>query len=345
MRTGYCNKRILIVVFSLMAILPGNLSFKIKENPGHEKERIAWKKAVRFLQDVQLHDGAIRDSINPLFETWETILAAKAIFQFDPDTNSVALKNAMRFLFANENDGGLICHNQKCKRGYCLETTSVYFDLLQQTGKNKKDVMQTIAALQKATGEWEIGNPDVREQKDFPSVTAFVVNMLRDAGISTANKDRALTWILSKQTRQGNWGLAWEYYGCPAYALWPIMKMLKGESSDAAKQAKEKAVAFILSTQLPDGSWLYHDPSVLRQTSAELQTALMLAALQGSGVNDQYAIEKGVAFLLDKQEPKGNWNGGYFPLPGKRYFKQEYIFATAMAADVLYHHLQKKGDK
>ena len=239
----------------------------------------------------------------------------------------------------NENKEGLICHNQKCRNGYCLETTSVYYELLQLTGKNKKTGLQKIISLQQKTGQWEIGNPDVQEQKDFPSVTAFVLAILQDANVEPVYKKEAMRWILNKQTKQGDWGLAWEYYGCPAYALWPLMRVLKHENSTTEKIAKEKAVAYICSAQNADGSWFYSNPSLQKQTSPELQTALMLAALQQAGIKNRSVIVKGIDFLLHSQQEEGNWNGGFFPIPEKRYSKQEYVFATAMAAEVLNNYL------
>lgn len=333
------HNKLLIVAFFVFVIMPCHLSFKTKDIAGDDKIKIAYAKAVSFLQQVQRSDGAICDTINPLFETWETILAATAIYRADPDTNAVILKKALVFLYNNENKEGLICHNQKCRNGYCLETTAVYYDLLKLTGKNKKTGIQTIISLQQQTGQWEIGNPDVQEEKDFPSVTAFVLGMLQQASVEPVYKKEAIQWIINKQIKQGDWGVAWEYYGCPAYALWPLMKVLKHENSIAAKMAKEKAVAYICSTQNADGSWFYKDSSLQKQTSPELQTALMLTALQQAGIEKKPVIVKGIDFLLHNQQEKGNWNGGFFPIRGKRYSKQEYVFATAIAAEVLHHYL------
>ncbi|MBK8519517.1 MAG: prenyltransferase/squalene oxidase repeat-containing protein [Ferruginibacter sp.] len=293
---------------------------------------------MNFLKNIQRNDGAICDTVNPLFETWETILAVSAIYRSNPDTNLPAVKKGLFFLASNENSEGLICHNQKCKKVYCLETTAVYFNLLKLTGKNDKVITgsQRISTFQKQTGEWEIGNPDVTVQKDFPSVTAFVLNLLHNEGVEPVFKKEAISWLLKKQTPRGDWGSSWEYYGCPAYALWPVIKVLQNENTKESRLAKDKAVAFILAAQNKDGSWFYKDAAFQKQTSAALQTALMLSALQNAGLKNNAIILRGINFLVNNQQRNGNWDGGYFPIPEKRYSKQEYVFATAIAADVMH---------
>jgi len=326
----------------ITAVFICNLFFTTgKKTYGKEEVRKAQQKGIAFLKNIQRIDGAICDTLNPLFETWETILAVSAIYKANPDTNAMSVKNGLAFLRHNENNEGLICHNQKCKKAYCLETTAVYFNLLQLTGKNEKiiDGAKKITSLQKQTGEWDIGNPDVTIQKDFPSVTAFVLGLLHNTGVEPVYKKEAVSWLLKKQIREGDWGSAWEYYDCPAYALWPVMKVLQNENSKEARLAKDRAIAFIIAAQNKDGSWFYKDAAFQKQTSAELQTALMLSALQNAGLKNNETILKGINFLVKSQQKNGSWDGGYFPIPEKRYSKQEYVFATALAVEVMYNYL------
>lgn len=309
-----------------------------------EKIEQAQKRGTAFLKQIQRTDGAICDTINPLFETWETILAATALYKSVTDTNHAAVRKATLFLKKNENNEGLICHNIKCSNAYCLETTAAYFNLLQISG-NKTAVQNSlnkIAALQKQTGEWEIGNPDVTIEKSFPSVTAFVLNLFADEGANPEHRKEAIDWLIKKQTTQGDWGSAWEYYGCSGYALWQVLKALRNESSQKARLAKEKAIAFITATQHADGSWYYRNPAYQKQTSPELQTVLMLLALQGSGAENDIVTLKGINFLLARQQKNGSWNGGFFPIPDKRYVKEEYVFVTALAIELMQNYLLYK---
>ncbi len=326
----------------ITAVLTGNLFFTIhKPDSNVEAIRLSQQKAIDFLINIQRKDGAICDTINPLFETWETILAITAIYRSNSDTNDLTVRKGLSFLMNNENKEGLVCHNQKCKQAYCLETTAVYYNLLKLTGKkgNLNERLKQIAVIQKQSGEWEIGNPDVRIEKDFPSVTAFVLNLFNDEAVEPVYKKQALNWLLKKQTRQGDWGSAWEYYGCKGYALWPILKVLHKENTTNSRMARNKAVSFILSKQNSNGSWFDKDPALEKQTSAALQTALMLKALQHAGVTNTEAVSKGINFLVNSQQKNGNWTGGYFPIPEKRYTKEEYVFATALAIEVMQTYL------
>ncbi len=306
-----------------------------------EKERKALVidalgKGISFLSNIQRADGAICDTSNALFDIWETVLAATALYQIKQDTNQPALKKALSFLRENENPSGLICHNKKCRNEFCLETTSVYYTLLFEIGEreNVRKGAEGIAAMQKPTGQWAIGNPDISEQKEFPSVTAFVLNMLNKAGVAPPYKKENYTWLSDKQTLDGDWGHAWEYYNSPAYALWPMMKTLNNKSAE-----KEKALNYILSRQQKDGGWSLNDSFIKRTISPELHTALMLSALYNAGFNNKKVIDKGIDFLLSKQSEKGCWDGGYFPIPVDRYIKKEYVFATALSMSVLISYL------
>lgn len=307
--------------------------------------KTALQKGCAFLTQLQRKDGAISDTINPLFETWETILAAKSIFRCDSAVNETAIKKALAFLQSNENNEGLICHNRKCKAAYCLETTAEYITLLKLTG-NTRDLepgLQKIAAMQKQTGDWDIGNPDVTRETNFPSVTAFIVNLFNSTGSKIAGKQKAINWLLHKQTAKGHWGSAWEYYGCTGYALWQVLQALKHENSKETKMAIDKAIAFIKKAQRYDGSWLEEEPFHEKHISAQLQTALMLASLQCAGIKEGEVIDKGISFLINSQQPDGSWDGGFFPIPEKRYTKQEYVFATALAIEVLQNYRLNKG--
>lgn len=334
--------KILISLCMAAVICSGNRYSATGNTSGSfEAVKQAREKALFFLKSIQRTDGAICDTVNPLFETWETIMAVSAIYKHHPDTNNRVIRKGLTFLTNYEGKDGLLCHNRKCKEQYCLETTAVYFNLLLLIGQQEKVItgVKKIAALQKPTGEWDIGNPDVMFQKDFASVTAFVLNLLHKAGVEPVNKKKAVNWLLKKQAPEGDWGASWEYYGCRGYAFWPVLKLLHHENTTETRLAADKAISYIISTQNNDGSWFYTDSLSPKQVSAELQTALMLASLQEAGMKNHRAVLKGIIFLVNSQQKKGNWNGGFFPIPEKKYNKEEYVFATALVADVLHNQL------
>lgn len=313
-------------------------------SPAKETEiRNALNSGEQFLQGIQREDGAICDSINPLFDSWETVLAATALYEIHRDTSDLVFQKAMAYLIANEDAAGLICHNKKCREAYCLETTAVYFLLLLKTGKEEvvRQRMDTILAMQKPAGDWDIGNPDVREQKNFPSVTAFVLALLMELKISALYPEAALDWLQRAQTPEGHWGNTWEYYDCPAYALWPILQVLQDAPTPELAATQQKALRYILSQQQEDGSWEFSATTLQKRPSKALQTALMISALEAAGCREhEAAIEQGINYLLANQQENGAWDGGYFPINSTRYEKKEYIFATARTLSVLNTFLQ-----
>jgi hypothetical protein len=296
-------------------------------------------KGTSFLKRIQRADGAICDTVNPLFETWETIAAAEALFDTDRDTNEICFKKAMSYLRSVENEKGLVCHNRKCGSAYCLETTSAYFLLLLKISETQKvkDRLPSLLELQKTTGEWEIGSPDVREQKSFPSVTAFVVRLLSEMNTAPFYKKEADLFLRDAQYKNGHFGTAWEYYNCYAYALWPVMTIK--DPNFILQSVQSKAFQFIENSQQKDGRWFYTDS--LRGPSAELQTALMLSALPENKSSEKIR-EKGFSFLVNHQSSAGYWDGGFFPVKNKRYVKKEYVFATARAVSVLNQFIRSK---
>ncbi|MBL7912563.1 MAG: terpene cyclase/mutase family protein [Bacteroidia bacterium] len=324
-----------------LALSLGLFSLTFSQEPGKEKLQLSINNGVLFLKNIQRSDGAICDTTNSLFDVWETIMAATAIYDLTNDTNDVTFKKAITFVRLNQNNKGLICHNQKCKKEYCLETSAVYFLLLIKMGhlKTVKARLKLIDTLQNKLGYWEIGNPDVTEKKDFPSVTGFVLSVYKAAGVTPPNEKKAYSWLLSKQNAEGNWGKAWEYYNCPAYATWAITSCL---SKDPAQQkALQKMNDHFLATQKKDGSWFYADTLFDKGPSSELQTAFCAKSIDRSLKNDT-AINKAIKFLYNAQKKDGAWDGGSFPIKNKRYSKREYVLSTALSLIVINDFIHKK---
>lgn len=307
--------------------------------PGRQERIImAVEGGKSFLHHIQRHDGAICDTTDPLFDVWETVLAAAALNDWRQEGRDTAFDKAMVFLRESEDSAGMVCHNRKCRAAYCLETTAEYFLLLCKAGHaaDVKTRIDTVIALQQPVGEWMIGNPDVNEQKEFPSVTAFVLEMIRESGREPQHLYEAFAWLRKAQTPEGHWGSAWEYYECPAYALWPVMRALSHSEAIGDIRAMQAATGYILSTQREDGSWYYISPGRTKLPSPELQTALMLSALMYSADESRLpAMQKGIDYLLGHQRPDGSWDGGFFPVENKRQPKKEYVFATSRAMVVL----------
>ncbi len=327
--------RVALLALALMAWRPDAAG---SETPVDRGLDAAIESGRTFLIASQREDGAICDPRNPLFESWETVAAATALIDSGA-ADDAPVRRALAYLSANENAAGLLCHNRRCKAGHCLETTAEYLQLLSRQPEGITLIQPRLAgvvALQQPTGEWRIGNPDVHELPDAPSATAFVLTMLEQGQSPPRDADAARDWLLERQNPAGDWGQHWEYYGCPAYQLWPVMRALAAFETPAAGEALERAAAYIREGQRPDGSWHFVDRARPRGVSPELQTALMLSALRyADPVRNREAIDRGAVYLLSRQRPDGSWDGGVFPITKPGYRKSEALFASARAVSVL----------
>ncbi len=299
------------------------------------KLETAIEKGQAFLMNLQKPNGVICDTVNPLFELWETTIASGAIQHASGSQRDTVLLKALTYLKTNQNAVGWLCHNQKCKQGYCIETTVAYFRLLARLGQPIQQPIKGLLGLQQPDGAWLIGNPDVNETKKYASVTAFMLVLLQEQHLThLPSYKKAFEFLSKAQLPQGHWGYAWEYYHCPAYALWPSLQVMLQHNLNTPQ--KNKALTYCYQAQQANGSWWFYDSLYPKQTSASLQTALMLLGLENDKSKvGQLAISKGIAFLLQAQLSNGSWDGGFFPIKDLRYVKKEYIFATAQAIEVL----------
>lgn len=297
----------------------------------------------QFLLGIQQKGGAICDTVNPLFDLWESVCVAQALYDKHSSAQNPDYLRLWDFIRANENPSGLLCHNRKCREGYCLETSSVYFSVLAEMDSLAlvKRNLGLVASLQKQTGAWDIGNPNVRERRDYPSVTGFVLEMFYVSG--TMPPKPAWQYLAETQNAAGHWGDAWEYYGCPAYALWANTRALSHyKAEEAVHHALARAAHFVAQTQQADGSWFVGIAPPHKQPSACLQTAATLLSLPYLEMEDKLTIQqKGIQFLLQNQQASGAWDGGFFPIPSDTYEKREYVFATALALQAMKQYLNR----
>jgi len=284
-----------------------------------------------FLEHQQTETGSFQDSTNALFNVWETILVTDALLELDQSADSIS-KKALKWLKSCENQNGLICHNNLCTETFCVETSAVYLNLLRRQFLREQLLNQlySLADLQEENGSWNVVNPDVTSNRDFPSVTGFVIGLFASTQFIKADQKKALDYISSRQLTDGSWGTWWEYYDCPGYAMWQCIPALRTDST--YNSTRRKAVEYALSMQLENGSWYQKELEGANHISAELQTAFILCALQGEESPEcKTAFLKGLDYLISRQLPNGAWNGGFFPIPKESYKKREYLITTSLA--------------
>ncbi len=107
--------------------------------------------------------------------------------------------------------------------------------------------------------------------------------------------------VLEHQQPDGTWPTSW-YWGT-LYSLTLCLELLAGVGADEA--AQERALAYVVQTQHPDGGWGVWQ-------SVPLETALGLWTWARWGKTTSTIspdVEKGVLWLLDRQAQDGRWVG------------------------------------
>jgi squalene-hopene/tetraprenyl-beta-curcumene cyclase len=143
-------------------------------------------------------------------------------------------------------------------------------------------------------------------------VTAHVLEMLAalGAGIGDPYVARGLQYLRETQKPAGCWFGRWGVNYI--YGTWCVVSALK--ALETGKDMIDRAAAWLLEVQNPDGGWgetchSYVDPSfagVGRSTAS--QTAWAVNALQMCGLAQHPATQRGLAFLCERQLPDGTWD-------------------------------------
>jgi squalene cyclase len=271
-------------------------------------------------------DGSVHLDGELQYQVWETINALLAVQAADPD-NTGFIDKAIEFLLKEQREEGSFYHEISHAPGhYCMETTPMGLMALAKANVDIGKGTQFVLDKQMEDGSWEIGTPEITRRRFWPSITGFVLRFLLQQGIDTPHIAKGIDYLLKTQQEDGSWGDNWIYYDTPYYPTYNIMPafMLYGIESEAAY---DKAASFIKANQKDDGSW---DENIIDKPrpSDRLRTTMALHSLLAAPRDsDIPAIEKGMEWLLNAQEPDGHWyGGGWRHFPGKK----ENIYLTSV---------------
>ncbi len=320
----------------------------ISNNVRDTEERIhnCGSKAVKFLESAQMKDGAIRDPDNSIFNVWETVNATLAISLWSDITDLNAQKvieKAIHFLTTSENPDGMVLHNKNHHGSFCLETSSEYVCLLirvySATEPAINEKLKFIKNQQLLSGCWKIVSPIIPSNlQKFPSVTGFALKALLKGGKMPKYYESAMKFLSNSQNKDGHWGMVWQFYNTPFYAMAPILWVFD-KSEEEYPDILKKAQKYLIESQNDDGSWFYKPKDSSNAPSSELQTALALQSCFSCGLGPKSrVVKRGIHYLLEKQTLDGYWDGGYFPCLGKLIPKKEDIYATSQALIALHQY-------
>ncbi|MEO6836201.1 MAG: squalene--hopene cyclase [Candidatus Tumulicola sp.] len=142
-------------------------------------------------------------------------------------------------------------------------------------------------------------------------VTAHVLEMLAGLGAGVDDPDvaRGLDYLRATQKPAGSWFGRWGVNH--VYGTWCVISALGALAT--GRDMIERAAAWLLAVQNADGGWgeschSYVDESfagVGRSTPS--QTAWAVNALQIAGLAQHPGVQRGLAFLRERQLPNGTW--------------------------------------
>ncbi len=205
-----------------------------------------------------------------------------------------------------------------------------------------------LVAMQSKNGGWgsfdkdntrwlatQIPFCDFGEVIDYPTedVAAHIVEALGLLGDGdSAAARRALEYLRGEQRPDGSW---WGRWGVNyIYGTGAVLPALKAAGEEMTRPYVRRAVRWLIERQNEDGGWgesceSYEDPRLAgRGPSTASQTAWALLALRAArpGGDDAQAraVERGVSYLVGRQEEDGQWDEPQFTatgFPGDFYIK------------------------
>ena len=151
-----------------------------------------------------------------------------------------------------------------------------------------------------------------------PDITARSLEALGQYGVTVGHPqvDRGIEFIAKTQDPRGCWIGRWGVNYL--YGTWQVLQGLEASGFDMQKPMVRDAVAWLKKVQQPCGGWgescqSYDDPSTAGQGEVTAsQTAWALLGLIAAGEASSDEVERGIRYLLERQEDDGNWREEQF---------------------------------
>ena len=283
-----------------------------------------------------------------LSPVWDTALALTGLREAGIPADDARLRRAGQWLLGNENRSpGDWCVKVKDTEpgGWAFEFHNtlnpdtddtaevlIALRLLDLDGTTVDAVDRAtswLLAMQSKNGGWGSFDKDNTKQfitnipfADFGAtldpptedVSAHVLEwlLLDGAPVDETPIRRGIRYLERTQEPDGSW---WGRWGVNyIYGLGAVVPVLVAAGEDPQGPSIRKAVQWLEAHQNPDGGWgescrSYDDPATRGQgPSTPSQTAWALLALLAAGELMSNATERGVRFLIARQERDGSWD-------------------------------------
>jgi squalene-hopene/tetraprenyl-beta-curcumene cyclase len=144
-------------------------------------------------------------------------------------------------------------------------------------------------------------------------VTGRVMELLSKLGYPPQHPvmRRALRFLRKDQTEDGSWYGRWGVNYI--YGTWAVLTGLRALGEDSSQGYIQRAVRWLKGCQNPDGGWgescdtYDHPQSKPKTVSTPSQTAWAVMALIESGKAHSSAVQRGISFLVERQQADGTW--------------------------------------
>jgi len=193
--------------------------------------------------------------------------------------------------------------------------------------------LEWLLAMQSANGGWgafdrnntrvllrEIPFADFGEMVDPPSVdvTAHIVECLAKAGYKKGSPplDHAIYYIKQEQEEDGAWFGRWGVN--LTYGIGCVLPALAAAGEEMNSPYIRRALDWLVAHQNEDGGWGERVEGYQggewrgKGSSTASQTAWALLGLLAAKQVDHRATRRGIDYLLNTQNDKGNWDEPYF---------------------------------
>ncbi len=315
---------------------------------GYQLDHPVMRKGIAGMRRFEIEDDRGWQFEACMSPVWDTAWAVRALALAGFEPSHPVMQRAVRWLLREQIPDGApgdwrVKCSEKNGNGWAFEfdndaypdiddSTIVVLALLE--GGNREAVADAVErarrwtlAMRSSNGAWAAFDRDNTRDllyrmpfSDFGAmidpptedVTAHVLEMLAALGCDEHDPYvlRALQYLRETQRAWGSWYGRWGVNH--VYGTWCVLSALA--ALKRKDEMMERGAAWLLSAQNPDGGWgetcySYVDESfagVGRSTAS--QTAWAVGGLQLAGLAQHSAVQRGLAWLCERQRADGTWD-------------------------------------